>query len=111
MEVKMENRLASSCSRIGDDPKVREPLGLCNSVAYLETVAQKLSLLRGRIAESHDGSFGNHENVDRGDRLDVPERETEFILKDNVGGQFSVDYFRKNRTHEQAPLFVYWKVH
>ena len=97
--MEVEYGLTRSRSTIGHNPKVFQALQSRHLIACQKASGEDLSLIGLRISQCDNGLFWNHQDMGGSHGINIPKGQANFILVNDVGGQFSVDYFRKNGCH------------
>ena len=96
MQMNVVYRLTSPRSAVKNRPvSISQTLLLRNLLCNKKKVSDKALVLRLKIVERRNGLPRDHEYVHRRFRIYVPEGNTEIVLKNNVGWDFSVGYSLK----------------
>ena len=97
MDVK--DALPGTCSAVRNHAERLQPLQLSNLSTRGNAMAHKVCLAVQKTPDVDNFLFGNHQQVNWCDRINVSKRETVFVFVDNIGWNFTIDYFPKDGRH------------
>jgi hypothetical protein len=104
VEVEMEDRLARAATVVHNHPVSRvESEFLRKGMRSQEQVTKKRFMLGSGSIQAGDVLFRNHQNVGRGLRIDVAERQRPIILLHNRGRALAADYSAEQAIFHARP--------
>jgi len=97
--MQVKDTLPGSCAAVRHDPEIFQPLLVGHRLANGHAVTDECRILNVHRLQTDDLFFRDDQDVDGRHGVDVPERQTMFILVDNVCGDLSVDDLLEDGTH------------
>jgi len=98
VHVEVGNGFAAVGAVVDDNAKTSVEFELSGDLSsYEKEMAEQGLVFRGRFAYARNQFFGNDQNVDGRLRIDVADREAEFVLMFEVRGDFPLGDFLEKR--------------